>query len=113
MSLDQRDPDPMSPRRSLTDLLEGALAARAGLFDGNHQTGFRLFNGFSEGEPALAVDLYARTALVHNYADDPAEGQDAVRAAQEFLQARLPWLRCALVKTRNGRSAPEKQGRLL
>jgi 23S rRNA (cytosine1962-C5)-methyltransferase len=101
------------PVKPLRDLLEGALTARAGLFDASHQTGLRLFNGFSEGEPALVIDLYARTALIHNYADTPADGEPAARAAQEFLQTRLPWLQCILVKTRNGRSAQEKQGKII
>ncbi len=99
--------------KPLLNLLEGALAARAGLFDDSHQTGFRLFNGFSEGEPELAIDLYARTALIHNYAAFPVDGEPAVQAAQEFLQARLPWLACIVVKTRNGRTPQEKQGKVV
>ena len=98
---------------NLAGLLEAALSARESLFDAPHQTGFRLFNGFTEGNPSLVIDLYARTGLIHNYADIPAEGESAVRAAQDFLQTRLPWLRCILVKTRNGRSAQEKQGTLV
>jgi 23S rRNA (cytosine1962-C5)-methyltransferase len=94
-------------------LLEVALSARESLFDAHHQTGFRLFNGFTEGNPSLVIDLYARTVLIHNYADVPADGESAVRAVQDFLQARLPWLRCILVKARNGRSAQEKQGILV
>jgi 23S rRNA (cytosine1962-C5)-methyltransferase len=97
----------------LRDFLEGALAARNGLFDDRHQTGFRLFNGFTEGHPALVIDLYARTALIHNYADSPAAGQPAVQAAQEFLQTQLPWLQCIIVKTRNGRTPQEKQGKIV
>lgn len=103
----------MTTPTRLPDLLSAALQARAGLFDANHQTGFRLFNGFSEGEPRLVIDLYARTALVHNYAETPADGEPLLHAAQEFLQAQLPWLRCLVVKTRNARTAGEKQGRLL
>ncbi len=101
------------PDKSLNDLLESSMAARESLFDANHQAGFRLFNGFSEGQPTLVVDLYARTALIHNYADPPADGDLAVRTAQEFLQTRLPWLQCMLVKTRNGRTAQQKQGSLV
>ncbi|MGC1377249.1 MAG: class I SAM-dependent methyltransferase, partial [Anaerolineales bacterium] len=98
---------------NLTGLLEAALSARESLFDAPHQTGFRLFNGFTEGNPSLVIDLYARTALIHNYADVPGEGESAVRAAQDFLQTRLPWLRCILLKTRSGRSPQEKQGTLV
>ena len=101
------------PDKPLNDLLETAMAARESLFDANHQAGFRLFNGFSEGQPTLVVDVYARTALIHNYADPPADGDLAVRTAQEFLQTRLPWLHCMLVKTRTGRTAQQKQGSLV
>ncbi len=94
-------------------LLENALDARESLFDPKHQTGFRLFNGFSEGNPELVIDLYAHTALIHNYADSSADGVPAIQAAREFLQARLPWLACIIVKTRNGRTAQEKQGKIV
>lgn len=98
---------------SLINLLERALTARESLFDAKHQAGFRLFNGFTEGHPGLAIDLYAQTALIHNYADAPLEGRVAVNAASEFIRERLPWVRCILLKTRSGRTAQEKQGTLL
>jgi 23S rRNA (cytosine1962-C5)-methyltransferase len=94
----------------LNQSLENAIAARANLFDAKHQTGLRLFNGFSEGDPNLVIDLYARTALIHNYAEPPDRGAQAVQAAQEALRAHLPWLSCIIVKTRNGRTAQEKNG---
>ena len=47
----------------LVELLEKALASRATLFDARHESAFRLFNGFSEGNPNLVVDLYAKTIL--------------------------------------------------
>lgn len=96
--------------KSLTDLLEGAFSVRESLFDANHQTGFRLFNGFIEGYSSLVVDLYARTVLIHNYAEVPSDGESAVDAARSFVRARLPWVGCILVKIRNGRTPQEKQG---
>jgi len=51
--------------------------------------------------------------LIHNYAAFPVDGEPAVQAAQEFLQARLPWLACIVVKTRNGRTPQEKQGKVV
>lgn len=99
--------------KPLRTLLESALAAREGLFDEQHQTGFRLFNGFTEGYHNLSVDLYARTALIHNYADPPASNDAAVSAAQSFLQTQFPWLQCIIVKTRNGATTQEKQGTIV
>ncbi|MCF6278186.1 MAG: class I SAM-dependent methyltransferase, partial [Anaerolineales bacterium] len=91
-------------------VLHNAVAARADLFDEKHQSAFRLFNGFLEGNPDIAIDLYARTAVIHNYADAPAEGESSVRAAQELLQEKFDWLRAIIVKTRKGTTPQEKNG---
>ena len=94
-------------------LLEKAIAAREPLFDAEHQTAFRLFNGFLEGCPDLVIDLYSATLVLHNYAELPEQGLPIVHAAQTFMQTRLPWLRAGIVKTRNSPSAEEKRGKLL
>jgi 23S rRNA (cytosine1962-C5)-methyltransferase len=93
--------------------LKKALEARASLFDARHETAFRLFNGFTEGERNLVVDLYASTLVFHNYADDPTQGKLLVEQAAKFLQEKLVWLRAGIVKTRNANSQDEKRGRLL
>ena len=94
-------------------LLDAAIAARASLFDTRHEGAFRLFNGFYEGCATLVVDLYARTAVVHNYADPPAAGDEAVRAARELILERLPWVRTVVLKTRNGKTMGDKRGVLI
>jgi len=90
---------------SVISLLEEAIEARASLFDARHETAFRLFNGFIEGEPDLVVDLYGSTLVIHNYADDPEKGILLVEQASQFLQAQLVWLHAGIVKTRNGAPA--------
>jgi 23S rRNA (cytosine1962-C5)-methyltransferase len=97
----------------ITATLDRALAAREELFDPRHEAAFRLFNGFTEGCPDLAVDLYAATILIHNYADPPEEGASIVEAARQFFQSRLPWVRATILKTRNGSTAQEKMGSLV
>jgi 23S rRNA (cytosine1962-C5)-methyltransferase len=97
---------------SVISLLEKAIEARASLFDARHETAFRLFNGFTEGEPRLVVDLYASTLVIHNYANDPAHGMLLVQQAGQFLQEKLIWLRAGIVKTRNGETQEEKRGQL-
>jgi 23S rRNA (cytosine1962-C5)-methyltransferase len=99
--------------RMFIPLLERALQARASLFDARHESAFRLFNGFTEGEPNLVVDLYASTLLLHNYADDPTDGRLIAEGAAHFLQDQLPWLRAAIIKTRNSKSQAERSGHLL
>lgn len=95
-----------------SSLLEKAIEARASLFDARHESAFRLFNGFIEGNPDLVIDLYASTLVIHNYADDPAQGSLLVKQAQHQLQKDLAWLRAGVVKARNGKTQEEKRGQL-
>lgn len=97
----------------LEKLLGKAIADRRELFDARHEAAFRLFNGFTEGCAALAVDLYATTAVFHDYSDPPQQGSPLVQAAQEILRAHLPWLRAGVLKIRNSPRADERQGRVL
>ncbi len=92
--------------------LERAAAWRASWLQPPHDRAFRLFNGFYEGAPALSIDVYARTAVLHNYARQPAEGAPLVRQAADFIQARLPWVQTILVKVRRG-SQEERRGVLI
>ncbi len=94
-------------------LLEQAITLRAALFDERHETALRLFNGFTEGQPNLVVDLYGKTIVLHNYADQPSNGLTAVQSAREFLPTRLPWIQAIIVKTRNSPSSEEKRGKLM
>ena len=93
--------------------IQAAIAARIDLFDEKHQSAFRLFNGFLEGNPDIAIDLYARTVVIHNYADSPAEGEILVEQAKEFLLSEFDWLRAIIVKTRKGQTAEQKKGILI
>jgi 23S rRNA (cytosine1962-C5)-methyltransferase len=94
-------------------LLDRAITAREQLFDARHEAALRLFNGFAEGCPDLVVDLYATTVVLHNYANPPEQGTAIVAAAQQLLQARLPWLRAMILKTRNAATVQDKQGTLI
>jgi 23S rRNA (cytosine1962-C5)-methyltransferase len=95
---------------SFAAILQTAIAARADLFDEKHQSAFRLFNGFIEGNPDIAIDLYARTVVIHNYAASPATGEILVEKAKDFLRNEFDWLKAIIVKTRNGKSATQKNG---
>ena len=97
----------------ITPLLDKALASRAPFTDSKHESAFRLFNGFTEGCPDLVIDLYASTIVIHNYADDPQQGEALVQEAQQFLVSSLDWLRAGIVKTRNGKTQEEKCGKPL
>lgn len=104
----------------IIELLSRALDARAGLFDERHETAFRLFNGFTEGQPQLAVDLYARTLVLHDYSEtseqERGQGQQGlsiVAAAEQFYQSRLPWISAALLKSRQSANPEDRAGRLV
>lgn len=99
--------------QTLLPLLEKATASRAPLLDPPHETAFRLFNGFSEGFPSLALDIYGQTLVVHNYADDPEGNRSVIEDAVAYLREKLNWLHAGLVKSRNGQTAREKNGILL
>jgi 23S rRNA (cytosine1962-C5)-methyltransferase len=98
---------------TLTQLLGGALEARRHLFDSAHQSAFRLFNGFSEGNSDLVIDLYASTLVFHNYADDVPHGLSIAFETQNFLREQLSWLRAGIIKTRNGNTQQERRGQPL
>lgn len=98
---------------TIENLLAEAISARASLFDTRHESAFRLFNGFTEGWPSLAVDLYAQTLVLHDYSETPEQSQPAIAAAQEFYQSRLPWISSVLLKTRNAKTPEARNGVLL
>jgi 23S rRNA (cytosine1962-C5)-methyltransferase len=49
-----------------------------------------------EGNSDLVIDLYATTLVIHNYADDPTQGNLLVDQAIQFLQSALTWLRAGM-----------------
>ncbi|MBE7535275.1 MAG: class I SAM-dependent methyltransferase [Anaerolineales bacterium] len=90
-----------------------AIAARQPLFDDSHNSAFRLFNGFAEGAPNLSLDIYARTLVIHNYADDPIGNQSFIEDTASRVQASLNWLRAGILKQRNGITQEDRRGTLL
>ncbi|MBL8090045.1 MAG: class I SAM-dependent methyltransferase [Anaerolineales bacterium] len=96
---------------SLKPLLDQALASRLRIIDSDHQTSFRLFNGFYEGYPSLALDIYASTLLIHDYSDEP--DNDFINKVFDFVTSKLIWLRASVLKTRNGNTQKDKRGQIL
>lgn len=93
---------------TLDVLLSRALEARRPMLDPSFEGALRLFNGFLEGAPDLALDLYGRTAVLFDHAEQPGASVEAVEA---FLRAKLPEVRSLLVKARNG-TEEQKRGEL-
>jgi len=97
-------------RKTIDSLLEAALSARTDLINGEHESAFRLFNGFYEGCPEFVIDVYARTLVIHNYADPPEVGIPFVEVARIFLRSNLSWLQTMILKTRSSLHPDERRG---
>ena len=97
------------------DILSRALIERQPLLDADpvHKGALRLFNGFIEGLPGLAVDLYADALLLHNQSQLPRRLDAEISRAVDFYRSRLPWLSAGLLKTRRSPDAEERRGRVL
>jgi 23S rRNA (cytosine1962-C5)-methyltransferase len=99
--------------QTVQTLLEQAFVKRSGLMNEPHLVAFRLFNGFTEGLPGLAIDLYAASLVIHNLSNPPFLLDEAVHLAQEFYNSHLPWLQTIILKTRNADSLEKKCGTIL
>jgi 23S rRNA (cytosine1962-C5)-methyltransferase len=93
--------------------LNQALQARLFLLDATHTSALRLFNGFYEGLPDLSVDLFGRTLVLYNYADQPTNFSPLIQAITEFYCTNLPWLNAILLKTRHAEDPSARRGSLL
>jgi 23S rRNA (cytosine1962-C5)-methyltransferase len=96
---------------SLKPLLDSAYASRLHSIGSTHDQAFRLFNGFYEGYPPLTLDIYGRTLLIHDYADEP--NSEFINQVIQYCKITLDWLHAGVAKTRNGETQEEKRGQLL
>ena len=97
----------------MSSMLTRALAARDSMLDEAHEAALRLFNGFTEGNPQLAIDLYGQTVIFHNYANPSGAGEALVRESMEIVLARFPWIRSGMVKARAASTTEERRGKVL
>ncbi len=97
----------------LAERIAAAVEARLSLLDPKHQGALRLFNGFFEGHPALALDLYGRTLVIHDYSESVEGDESAAKTACQVAEAKLPFVRAALWKVRSARQPEQRNGRLL
>ncbi|MFN0121033.1 MAG: class I SAM-dependent methyltransferase [Blastocatellia bacterium] len=102
----------MEQAESTETLLTRALAQRTELIDERHETVWRLFSGFQEGCADLVVEVYGRTAVIHDYAESPAQSAVAPHAIA-FLREQLPWVDAILLKQRHATAPPQRNGTLI
>jgi 23S rRNA (cytosine1962-C5)-methyltransferase len=91
---------------------EAALAHRLPRLTAPHVTAARLFNGYTEGFPRVAVELYGTTLVLHD-ATSATGDKDAMLALIEAARAKLPWVTAALWKRRESKSQDERNGTML
>lgn len=104
----------------LTALLERAFDCRAGLVDDRHESAFRALNGYREGVSGLVIDVYGRTAVLHEHEAHSApvlaagavdSSASRIGAACDALLDRWPWLRAVVLKKRNHPDPVRRRGR--
>jgi len=98
---------------TLLRAIERRESAMPALFDEPHTSALRLFNGFTEGDPSLSIELFARCAVLYDYSASPDGDALKARAACELLCARYPWIECVLWKRRNAEEPSVRNGFLL
>ena len=103
----------MLTKNEVQSLVEQALEQRKTWFDDGHLNAFRLFNGFSEGFANLAIDLYARTLVIFNYADPPEQLQGLIVSIWTHLHETFPWIQTVLVKTQAAKNEAARCGVLI
>ena len=89
-----------------------ALAHRLPRLSAPHVTALRLFNGYTEGFPRVAIDLYGTTLVLHD-ATSPEGDRPGMLALIESARAAMPWLTAASWKRRESKSQDERNGTML
>lgn len=90
--------------------LKQALQARGEWLVGPHIEAYRLFNGFTEGDPDVVIDIYARTLVLFNYAKTPIDAHQRILWAQNWLVEQLPWIHAVVVKNRYANNLADRCG---
>lgn len=83
-----------------------AFECRKNFLTEPHDKAFRLFNGFREGESRFVVDIFASTAVIHDYSDAP-DGADDLKM---LLTETFPWIHCVILKERKSSEVQRKNG---
>jgi 23S rRNA (cytosine1962-C5)-methyltransferase len=95
----------------LKDALGPAIEARRSLL-GSNDVAVRLLNGFVEGFPALTVDLFARTLVLHDYSG-PSGDAAIAKEALGIVKDALPFIRACVHKIRRSEDPAARRGSML
>ena len=97
--------------KTLSEKLKNAVLFRLDMFRERtvYDFPFRLLNGFTEDLPGLVIDVFAKTAVIHDYG---TEQYDHNEITQE-LCANLPCLKAVILKNRAAKNPDDRNGTLL
>lgn len=98
---------------TLLRAIEWRESEHAALFTEPHTSALRVFNGFTEGDPSLSVELFARCAVLYDHSASPDGDGAKARSVADELTRRWPWLDCVLWKRRNAEEPSVRNGFLL
>ncbi len=82
-------------------LLQQALKFRQSFFEADHQSAFRLFNGFYEGIEDIVVDIYGSTMVLFSHCENEEDSIILTQSTRDVLLEALPWIKCVVVKHHN------------
>ena len=96
---------------TLSEKLKNAVLFRLDMFRERtvYDFPFRLLNGFTEDLPGLVIDVFAKTAVIHDYG---TEHYDHNEITQE-LCTNLPFLKAVILKNRAAKNPDDRNGTLL
>ena len=91
--------------------MDKAFQQRSGLFNGPGMTAIRLFNGFLEGDPNWLVELFGKTLVINNHAEN--DDSRIVQVIYEAYLSWIPWIQSVLYKHRYAGQLNDKRGQII
>jgi 23S rRNA (cytosine1962-C5)-methyltransferase len=102
-----------TPAPDLEALLTRALEPRLPLLDDARRGALRLFNGFTEGNPALVADLYGHTLLLLTHKASDRESHRLAALASDYFRSALTGIDCVILKQRSSDDPEKKRGEVI
>jgi 23S rRNA (cytosine1962-C5)-methyltransferase len=94
-------------------LIRTALLSRPLDINSDHRSAMRMFNGFLEGYPEMAIDRFADTFVVYNHSSEPGLLLPEISTLQSLLMEMFPWTRCIVLKERYSSKVESRNGQII
>lgn len=96
----------------ITQILKKAVNKRKALIDPEHQSAWRVFNGFYEGNENIVADLYGTTLVLFSYSENEEDSISLSQTTRDVLLEALPWIKCVVVKRHHAESPEQRKGEI-